>query len=99
MNLNERIYANVKSLCKLKNTKIGLLESRIGMQTGYLSRIGNGVVNISLKTTLEIAEYFGITIDELIHVDFKIKTLEAEIQEATERLKVLQEEKQRLKGA
>ena len=68
------------------------------MPKGYLSRIGKGVVNISLKATFEIAEYFGITIDELIHGDFKIEILEVEIQEATERLKVLQKEKQRLKG-
>ena len=92
------IYLNVKGLCKLKNTKIGLLESKIGMQTGYMSRIGKGAVNISLKATFEIAEYFGITIDELIHGDYKLEILEEEIQETLERLKVLQKEKQKLKG-
>ena len=63
---DSKIYQMIHYLCEKNGTQIGDLEKAIGISTGYISRTRTGNRRFSLETALKIAEYFNISIDELI---------------------------------
>lgn len=98
MELNEKIYCNIKYLCKLNKENLGDIENSVGLSAGYFSRLSYSRSSLKLDAVYEIAKHFGMTIDELIHKDIEVEKLEKRIQELETRLQDMYEEKQRLKG-
>lgn len=61
---NEQIVNSIKRLCKNNNTTITKLEEAIGLSQGLISRWGKS--EPSLSKIIDIADFFNITIDEVI---------------------------------
>ena len=68
MNINERIYRNVKALSKICGKNLKDIENEIGRTTGYLSRKNT---KIDVETLIKLSEIFGVTNDELMNGDFE----------------------------
>lgn len=62
---NELLFNNIKTLCDEKGIKITNLEKELGFGGGIISRWGNNA-DPSLSKIIDIADYFDISIDELI---------------------------------
>ena len=64
---SEKIYRNVKALCKEKGIKLGDVEQKIGLSVGYLSRRNK---KISVECLIDLADVFDLKMDDLIVKDF-----------------------------
>lgn len=60
------IYENVKRLCKNKGTNIFQVEKACGIGNGVIGRWRNMGVTPSVPNLLKLAQYFGVTVDELL---------------------------------
>ena len=60
------IYDNVKRLCWEKHTTICALEKDCGIGNGSIGKWADGDTNPRIGTLKKIADYFGITVDELL---------------------------------
>ena len=61
---NEQIVNSIKNLCKSNNITITKLEEAIGLSQGLISRWTKS--EPSLSKIIDIADYFNITVDEVI---------------------------------
>ena len=68
MNINEKIYRNVKALCKIYGKDMKDVENAIGRTPGYLSRKNT---KIEVETLIKLAEIFEVTCEELMSGDFE----------------------------
>ena len=66
----KRIVENIYLLIKEKDLKIGDVESKSGISTGYLSRLKDSKTNINIESLYKIANYLNVTIDSLVNCDF-----------------------------
>ena len=57
--------ANVKRICKERNIKIGVLEEKINISRGYISRMATGEKNLSINIMFKASNVLDVTIDEL----------------------------------
>lgn len=62
---NEILFNNIKNLCQQKGIKITNLEKELGFGGGIISRWGNDA-DPSLSKIMQIADYFHISIDEVV---------------------------------
>lgn len=77
---NRMFAKNVSFLIKRDQSKaLGEIETNIGVQPGYLSRILTRNNSITLPIAIAFAEEVGFTIDELCGKDFEEKAMIAEI--------------------
>ena len=60
------IYDNVKRLCEKNKTSIWALEKACGIGNGTIGKWADGDANPRIGTLKKIADYFGITVDELL---------------------------------
>ena len=60
------IYENVKRLCEKNKTSIWALEKACGIGNGTIGKWADGDTNPRIGTLKKIADYFGITVDELL---------------------------------
>ena len=60
------IYENVKRLCEKNKTSIWALEKDCGIGNGSIGKWADGDTNPRIGTLKKIADYFGITVDELL---------------------------------
>ena len=61
---------NIYFLLKEKELKIGQIEERLGVSTGYFSRLKDSVnANPSIELVCSISELFNISIDRLLYSD------------------------------
>ena len=60
------IYDNVKRLCWENHTTICTLEKDCGIGNGSIGKWADGDTNPRIGTLKKIADYFGITVDELL---------------------------------
>lgn len=58
------ILKNIARLCKEKNISIARLERETGISNGTIGRWGTS--SPSVENARKVAEYFGVTVDELI---------------------------------
>lgn len=71
MNVTRTIVLNVKAICKAKGLKIGTLEQKCGICTGYLARVEKRTAEnpsqsgLRMETVCKIADFLGYTIAEL----------------------------------
>ena len=63
----KNVYSMAKYLCRKKQISMGELEKGIGVSQGYLSRVGSGKKGISLEIAIKIADYFEISVDDLLN--------------------------------
>lgn len=87
MNKGTQFVINACYLLKQKGIKIGQFEKEIGISSGYISRCKSDNKKISLDLAIKISNTLGITIDEIIAIDYKklrIAELEAELRELKE---------------
>ena len=94
MNVNEKIYRNVKALCKIHGKDMKFVEKDIiGKTPGYLSRKNT---KIDVETLMNLSEFFDITYAQLITGDFEyelsrketIECLKSAVTKATQFLTV-----------
>ena len=64
---NENIVNSIKRVCKENNITVGQLEKSIGLSQGLVSKWIN--TNPSLDKVVDIADYFHISLDEVIGRD------------------------------
>lgn len=77
---NQMFAKNVSFLIKRDRSKtLGEVETSIGVQPGYLSRILMRNNSITLPIAIAFAEEVGFTIEELYSDDFEEKAMIAEI--------------------
>ena len=60
------LYENVMKLCQDKNLKVTVLESELGFGRGTIGKWNNGKGHMSVSHIKKLADYFGVSIDELI---------------------------------
>ena len=60
------IYDNVKRLCWENHTTICTLEKDFGIGNGSIGKWADGGTNPRIGTLKKIADYFGVTVDELL---------------------------------
>ena len=61
---NESVVNSIKNLCKEKEITIGQLEKEVGLSQGLVSKWMN--TNPSLDKIIDIADYFHVTLDEVV---------------------------------
>jgi transcriptional regulator with XRE-family HTH domain len=59
------LYSNIKKLCANKGVKIGEVEKTLEIARGYISDWDER--EPSYITVKKVADYFGVTIDQLIN--------------------------------
>ena len=93
MNVNEKIYRNVKALCKIYGRDMKAVEKEIGRTPGYLSRKST---KVDVETLINLANIFVIPFGELTSGDFEhelakketIEGLKSAVSKATQFLTV-----------
>lgn len=60
------LYENVLEKCKEKNIPVTVLESNLGFGRGTIGKWSNNVGNPSVNNVKKVADYFGVSIEELI---------------------------------
>ncbi len=67
----ERLVANMTALIARKDKRIGEVESAIGVSQSYLSKFSkpDSKQIPSIETVANLAQYLGVTIDELLYSD------------------------------
>lgn len=68
--MTDRIYKNVKALARINKKELGKIEKEAGLSVGYLSRRKKG---LDIEKVANLADQFGLTIDELVNVDYAEK--------------------------
>ena len=58
------IYDNIKEVCKKNGVAIRILESDLGLSQGSVCKWNS--VSPSVASIKKVADYLGVTIDELI---------------------------------
>ncbi len=60
------LVENVSRLCKERNTTIFSLERELGIGNGTIGKWKGRARSPRLETVKRIADYFGVTVDELL---------------------------------
>lgn len=88
MNVGE----NIKRLREQKGIKQQEIADLIGMHRSNYSKIEGGQRELSISAIAKVAGYFGITIDELVHLGDELpEEVKVEDKTALEQLKLIQE--------
>lgn len=62
---SETMLIQLKKIRKNYNTTLEELAKHLEVNKSYLSRVENGIHPISMSLAIEIADYFGISLDDL----------------------------------
>ena len=65
------LLKNIKHLCKERGIPISGLERETGISNGTISRWGTS--SPSVENARKVAEYFGITVDQLINSELTVQ--------------------------
>ena len=76
MDINKKIYRNVKALSAIRRIDMKEVEARIGRTPGYLSRKST---KIDVETLINLAAMFGVQNDELMNGDFELEQKRIEV--------------------
>ena len=86
------IGANIKKLREDRGIKQSEIADLVGMHRSNYSKIENGQIEISLAAVDKIADFFNISIDELVHMGQEIpKEINLEDKTTVEQVKLIQE--------
>ena len=68
----EILFSNIYHLLKVREIKVGELESYVGVSAGYISRINKEQsTKPGLEFIIKVADKLGVTVDELLSVNFE----------------------------
>ena len=84
----KNLWNNVSYLIKAYKIRVGDLENTIGVSKGYLSRMSGS--DLPISKVISLADFFEITIDELVHGDFHKAYLTGEIKRLQKELDSLE---------
>lgn len=84
--ISARVCDDISYLLKLRNMNIQELEEAIGISKGYISRCANGKKLLSIDIVVNIANYFGVTVDDLINCKHKSDYIKKLIEENKEQI-------------
>lgn len=87
----KRLRENIDFLIKIRKEKIGEVETAIGVSIGYLSR-SKEYADLPISKVVRTAEYFGVSVDSLIHDYYKAEYLKKQIAELQAELKEVEGE-------
>lgn len=68
-NYSSIFVRNIIQIAKHNNISIGKLEKKIGVSTGYLSRVCGGIKSIGLDKTLAICKCLNMSIYDILNYD------------------------------
>lgn len=60
------IVDNIRRLCEEHNTSIWALERALGIGNGVIGKWAKGSDSPRVGTLRKVADYFGVTVDELL---------------------------------
>lgn len=60
------LYENVSRLCKENNITPAALEREIGLGNGAIWKWGNRTKSPNVSAVKKVADYFGVTVDDLL---------------------------------
>lgn len=86
------LWNNIKYLIIAYNIRVGDLEDTIGVSRGYFSRSTN--VDLPISKVIKIADFFEITLDELVRGEFRKAYLTGEIKRLQKELDALEAAKE-----
>ena len=93
----KNLWNNIRYLIKAYNIRVGDLENTIGVSKGYLSRMNGS--DLPISKVISLADFFEITLDELVRGDFRKAWLTGEIKRLQKELDALElAEKQEMEG-
>lgn len=98
MNTNERIYKNIKFVCKSKRIKFGELEKEAGISRGYFVRLckQGDKKGIGINKLVKICEILNVKLDDLVYGNkwrmMAIEETKEQIEKLQQKLKQLNEE-------
>lgn len=91
-NINELIYANIQLLCKFHIISIADLEKELSITSGYIEKTKDGTKKLNIEQCYKIAQYFKVTLDELVSNEIQRQQKLAQIAELREQLEKLESE-------
>jgi transcriptional regulator with XRE-family HTH domain len=95
MNLAE----NIKKLREEKGLLQKQVATEIGLKPAHYNKIENGQVEPSIDVLDKLAQLFGVTIDQIVHLEKGIpKEVKIEDKTATEQLRLIQQLNEKDKG-
>lgn len=68
------IYKNVQKMCRRNRVNIKDVESACGIGNGTIGKWKDGERTPNLNTVIKIADYFGVSVDDLIKGGRKSKS-------------------------
>lgn len=75
---SETMLIQLKKIRKNYNTTLEELAKHLEVNKSYLSRVENGIHPISVSLAISIADYFGISLDDLFGRKSNIKKIRKE---------------------
>ncbi len=78
VNYNETIGANIRFERRQRGLTIDEFAKVINMAPGFVGLIERGQRGTSMSNIVKIADFFGITLDQLIRTDIETKTKKTE---------------------
>jgi len=84
--LLDRIYSNIAWLINIRKKKISEVELAAGVSIGYLVRSKTSNVDLPISKVVLFANYFGVTVDDLINNSYEEMYLKEQIAVLQKRL-------------
>ena len=79
MDINKKIYLNVKALSVIKGIDMKDVERKIGRTPGYLSRKST---RVDVETLIKLAALFGVKNDDLMDGNWELEQKKIEVTNA-----------------
>lgn len=84
----KNLWNNIRYLIKAYNIRVGDLENTIGVSKGYLSRMNGS--DLPISKVISLADFFEITLDDLVHGNYHKAWLTGEIKRLQKELDALE---------
>lgn len=90
---------NIKKLREDKNLMQKEVAAQIGLKPAHYNKIEKGLVEPSIETLDKLAGFYGITIDDIVHLDSDVpKAVQMEDKTAAEQLRLIAQLSDKDKG-
>jgi transcriptional regulator with XRE-family HTH domain len=65
------LQRNIRYLCKKRGIHLGEFEKTLGLSKGYFSRIGKTRDDLPVTLVSQVAQSFGVQLDDLVYRDLE----------------------------
>ena len=90
--MSVKVCESAKYLCKLDKKNLCDLENELGVSKGYIARCKKGMKHLSIDCCCKIADYFGVTVNDLISNNYVDKMKLLQIEELKKKIEELEKE-------